>query len=119
MEINHRRASKMEIPLIRLPVDPLNIIWLILEPYLWRLLDQLPLNFGSFSHYSRRGWYFHDKASSHLKYGPIFALVTPCDIYVHIADHDAIHEVLTRRGDFLRPSKMYSKSLTAFVIRSN
>ncbi|KAF7887020.1 uncharacterized protein EAF02_003667 [Botrytis sinoallii] len=108
MEINHRRASKMGIPLIRLPVDPMNMIWLILEPSLWRLLDQLPIIFGNFSHYSRRGWHFHDKATSHLKYGPIFGLVTPCDIYVYVADPNAIHEIFTRRGDFLRPSKMYT-----------
>ncbi|KAF7931659.1 uncharacterized protein EAE98_004395 [Botrytis deweyae] len=108
MEINHRRASKMGIPLIRLPVDPMNMIWLILEPSLWRLLDQLPINFGNFSHYSRRDWHFHDKATSHLKYGPIFGLVTPCDVYVYVADPNAIHEIFTRRGDFLRPSKMYT-----------
>ncbi|TGO15133.1 hypothetical protein BTUL_0044g00720 [Botrytis tulipae] len=108
MEINHLRASKMGIPLIRLPVDPMNMIWLILEPFLWRFLDQLPINFGSFGHYSRRGWHFHDKATSHLKYGPIYGLVTPCDIYVYVADPDAIHEIFTRRGDFLRPSKMYT-----------
>ncbi|TGO42526.1 hypothetical protein BHYA_0007g00250 [Botrytis hyacinthi] len=108
MEINHRRASKMGIPLIRLPVDPMNKIWLILEPFLWRLLDQLPINFGNFGHYSRRGWHFHNKATSHSKYGPIFGLVTPCDIYVYVADPDAIHETFTRRRDFLRPSKMYT-----------
>jgi hypothetical protein len=32
MEINYRRASSMGIPLVRLPVDPMNIVWLILEP---------------------------------------------------------------------------------------
>ncbi|KAF7863256.1 hypothetical protein EAF04_007338 [Stromatinia cepivora] len=98
----------MGIPLIRLPVDPMNMIWLILEPYLWRVLERLPINFGTFSHYSRRGWHLHDKATSHLKYGPKYALVTPCDIYIHVADPDAIHEISTWRGDFLRPSKTYT-----------
>ncbi|KAF7901053.1 hypothetical protein EAF00_003274 [Botryotinia globosa] len=107
MKINHLRASKMGIPLIRLPVDSMNMIWLVLEPSLWRVLDQLPINFGNFGHYSRRGWHFHDKATSHLKYGPIYGLVSPCDIYIYVADPDAI-EIFTRRGDFLRPSKMYT-----------
>jgi hypothetical protein len=96
MEINYWRASSMGIPLVRLPVDPMNIAWLILEPRLWRLLDRLPFDWGTFGRYSRRGWHFHDKAESHLHFGPAWALVTPHDIFI-------------RRGDFLRPSKMYSK----------
>jgi hypothetical protein len=51
-----------------------------------------------------------------LKYGPVYALVTPCDVYVYCADPDAIHEIFTRRGDFLRPTKMYSKLSAAFTI---
>ena len=109
MEINYRRALTMDIPLVRLPVDPMNIAWLILEPHLWRLLDCLPVDWGTFGHYSRRGWYFHDKAASHLRYGPAWALVTPRDIYVSVSDPDAIHDIFVRRGDFLRPSKMYSR----------
>ena len=109
MEINYRRASSIGIPLVRLPVDPMNIAWLILEPPLWRLLDRLPFSWGTFGRYSRRGWHFHDKAESHLHYGPAWALVTPCDIYVYVADPDATHDIFIRRGDFLRPSKMYSE----------
>lgn len=109
MEINYRRASKMGIPLVRLAVDPLNLVWLFLEPPLWRLLDRLPFDWGDFGRYSRRGWHFREKARSHIKFGPIWALVTPCDIYVHCADPGAIQEIFTRRGEFLRPSKMYSE----------
>ena len=109
MEINYRRASSMGIPLVRLPVDSINTAWILVEPTLWRLLDCLPINWGTFGRYSRRGWHFHDKAESHLKYGPAWALVSPRDIYVYIADPDAIHDIFVRRGDFERPSKMYSK----------
>ena len=107
MEINYRRASSMGIPLVRLPIDPLNLVWLILDPIIWKLLDRLPLSFGTFGRYSRRGWHFRDKAASHLRYGPVWALVTPRDIYVHVGDPAAIHDVFQRRVDFLRPSKMY------------
>ena len=109
MEINYKRASPMRIPLVRLPIDPLNVVWIIVEPTLWRFLDRLPINWGVFGRYSRRGWHFYDKAESHLRYGPIWALVTPCDIYVYVADPNAIHDIFIRREDFLRPSKMYSK----------
>lgn len=101
MEINCRRASSMGIPLIRLPVDPMNMAWLILESSFWSLLDRIPIEWGMFGRYSRRGWHFQDKAKSHIQYGPVWALVTPRDIYVYVADPDAIHEIFVRRLDFL------------------
>ncbi|KAL9594941.1 MAG: hypothetical protein Q9219_006747 [cf. Caloplaca sp. 3 TL-2023] len=107
LESNVRRAKFMGIPIVRLPVDPQNIPWVIIEPTLWRLLDLLPLDWGSFGRYSRRGWHFYDKADSHLHYGPVWALVTPRDVYVYLADPCAIVDVFQRREDFLRPSKMY------------
>ncbi|KUJ14432.1 cytochrome P450 [Mollisia scopiformis] len=107
MEINYRRAAAIGIPLVRLPVDPMNLVWLILEPSLWNILDKIPIDWGTFGRYSRRGCHFHDKATSHLKYGPVWALVTPCDIYIYFSDPDAIHDIFMRRTDFLRPSKMY------------
>jgi hypothetical protein len=116
MEINYRRASSMGIPLVRLPVDPMNIAWLILEPPLWRLLDRLPFDWGTFARYSRREWAFHDRAESH--YGPAWALVTPCAIYVYVADPDAIHDIFTRRANFLRPSRLYSKWLESSPVLS-
>jgi len=108
MEINYRRASSMEIPLVRLIIDPQNLVWLVLESHLWPYLDRLPINWGTFGRYARRGWHFGDKADSHLRYGPVWALVTPVDVYVHFADSDTIHDIFDRRTDFLRPSKMYS-----------
>jgi hypothetical protein len=60
LEINYRRASTMGIPLVRLPIDPLNLPWLILEPLIWRLLDCLPFDCGTFGRYARRGWHFSD-----------------------------------------------------------
>lgn len=111
LEMNMRRASAMGIPLIRLPVDPKNVLWLVLEPQLWHLLDRLPFDWGTFRRYSRRGWYWQDKAKSHLQYGPVWGLVTPQDIYVHIADPLAVTDIFHRRGDFLRPTNLYSKYL--------
>lgn len=109
MEINYRRASSMGIPLVRLIIDPQNLLWMVLESHLWPYLDRLPINLGNFGRYARRGWHFSDKADSHLQYGPVWALVTPVDVYVHVADADSIHDIFDRRTDFLRPSKMYSK----------
>ena len=105
-EVNYHRASSMGIPLVRLFVDPKNLFWLILEPFFWKILDYLPFDYGTLR-YSRRGWHFHEKAKSHLHYGPVWALVTPGDVYVYVSDPHAVNEIFTRRGDYLRPSAMY------------
>ncbi|PYI22749.1 cytochrome P450 [Aspergillus violaceofuscus CBS 115571] len=68
------------------------------------ILEILGLFFGR---YSRRGWYFADRGESHRRYGPIWAIVTPRDVYVNFADPEAIHDIFQRRTDFIRPSHLY------------
>lgn len=109
MELNMRRASAMNIPLIRLYIEPQNTLWMIIEPHLWPWLDKLPLNWGTFGRYSRRGWFFADKGESHRRYGPVFALVTPRSIYVYVAQAEATNEMFQRRADFVRPVEQYSR----------
>jgi len=109
MELNYRRASKMDIPLVRLPVDGQNVLWASVEAHLWPLLDKLPVKWGTFGRYSRRGWLFKDNGDSHRRYGPIWALVTPLGIHVQVADPGAINQIFERRADFIRPVEMYSK----------
>jgi hypothetical protein len=112
MEINYRRASSMGIPLIRLPIDPLNILFQVFESYVWFVLDRLPwVPRPAFARYARRGWMYYDKCYSHLRYGPIYAKVTPKDIYVQIADPEAIYEVFSHRHNFIRPTKTYGELL--------
>lgn len=109
MEINYRQASAMGIPVVRLCIDSQNLSWMILEPHVWPLLYKLPFSLGSFGRYSRRGWFFLDKGDSHRRYGPIWALATPREITVIVAESEAIHNIFQRRTDFVRPSIMYSK----------
>ena len=55
----------MSISLIRLPIDPENIVWLVLEPHLWRP----PFSFRNFGRYPRRGWHSRDKSKITLALG--------------------------------------------------
>ncbi|KAJ6032348.1 cytochrome P450 [Penicillium herquei] len=107
MEIHYRRASAMGIPVVRLCVDAQNLAWMILEPHVWPLIEKLPFNLRSFGRYSRRGWLFHDRGDSHRRYGPVWALATPREITLIVAESEAIHSIFQRRTDFVRPSIMY------------
>ncbi|RYO83349.1 hypothetical protein DL764_009462 [Monosporascus ibericus] len=110
LEINARKARRLKVPLVRLPIDSNNVPWTIIQPHLWSILDRLPIKWSSypdFVRYSRRGWHFADKSETHVRLGPVWALVTPVAIYLHFADPDAIHEIFSRRADFVRPIKEY------------
>lgn len=117
LELNYRRASAMGIPLVRVPVDPLNIPFQVFEPHLFKLLDLFPsAALPTFVPYLRRGWFFIDKADSHLRYGSIFACVTPRGIHVQVCESEAIHDIFSRRLDFIRPSENYSETRIASAI---
>ncbi|KAF2846612.1 cytochrome P450 [Plenodomus tracheiphilus IPT5] len=109
LEINYRRAKSIGFPLIRVPIDPLNVPFQVIEPHLFKLFDLLPSSLlPEFVPYLRRGWFFLDKADSHLRYGPIFAVVTPRSLHIQVADSEAIHDIFSRRLDFIRPSDNYT-----------
>ncbi|KAI1074872.1 cytochrome P450 [Whalleya microplaca] len=110
LEINVRKARALDVPYVRLPIDSNNVPWTIIQPYVWNILDRFPIRWSSypdFIRYSRRGWHFADKSETHLRLGSVWALVTPVAIYLHFADPDAIHDIFTRRSDFVRPVKEY------------
>jgi hypothetical protein len=113
LELNYKRASTMHVPLVRVPVDPMNILWQVFGTHVFKLLDLVPSFFlPRFVRYMRRGWFFLDKADSHLRYGPVWAVVSPGGIHMQICDSEAIHDMFDRRHDFIRPSENYSEFVT-------
>ncbi|KAI1419302.1 cytochrome P450, partial [Xylaria sp. FL1777] len=110
LELNVRKARQLDVPYIRLPIDSNNVLWTIFQPYVWKILDRLPFAWSSypdFVRYSRRGWHYTDRSDTHVRLGPVWALVTPVATYMHFADPNAINEIFTRRSDFVRPVKEY------------
>ncbi|KAJ5280848.1 cytochrome P450 [Penicillium angulare] len=106
MELNYRRAIAMGIPAIRQCFDGSNLLWQIAESPVWTFLDKLGVELGSFR-YSRRGWYFYDQAQTHIRLGPVWALVSPRGICLYIADAEIASEIFERRADFIRPFEAY------------
>lgn len=108
--INLRRAKSMDIPLIVMPVSQMNVLWLLIEPLVFWALDFIPFWFDNFKRYGPRGWYFQDKATSHMELGDAFAIVTPREVFLHISDPIAVNDIFARRQDFIRPVELYSKA---------
>ncbi|KAI0146292.1 putative cytochrome P450 [Xylariaceae sp. FL1272] len=106
LEANVRKAKALKVPIVRIQVDSNNVIWILLQPHVWRILDKLPISwicYPRFVRFSRRGWVFAERARIHEEVGSVYALVSPVAINVHFADPDAIRDIVTRRGDFQRP----------------
>ncbi|EED16875.1 hypothetical protein TSTA_019380 [Talaromyces stipitatus ATCC 10500] len=76
---------------------------MFLQARLWPVLDRLPIDWATFGRYGRRGWQFADKADSHLRYGPVWALVTPVKVYIHVTDADVAYDMFNRRKNFPSP----------------
>ncbi|KAI1275122.1 putative cytochrome P450 [Xylaria sp. FL0933] len=106
LEANVRKAKALNVPIVRLPIDSNNVTWILLQSHVWNVLDKLPIDWASyprFVRFSRRGWFFAERAKIHEQIGPVWALVSPVAINVHFADPDTIRDIVTRRGDFQRP----------------
>lgn len=117
MEMRYRKASaSLGVPLIRIPVNPVNPLWMIFSPVVWQVLDLFPFNYGSFR-YTRRGWFFFDKSKTFQRLGPIWGIVTPKDVYLHLADPDATQRIFSRRLDYVRPSWLYSKARSSLLVQ--
>lgn len=105
----------MQVPVVRLPVDVTNVLWLTLQPAIFAILDRLPIDWFScpdFIRLSRRDWQFREKAKLASRLGPIWALVTPVTIYLQITDPEAIRQIFDQPYTFVRPVKEYSRSTT-------
>lgn len=113
LERNYRRASSMGIPLVRVPVDPLNILWQVIEPHIWQFTDYFRIPLPKNSILLRRGWHFRVKAEMHKEMGTVWASVTPRDIHLNVCDADGLRDIFARRGDFVRPKEFYGNSQIA------
>ncbi|KAK5629359.1 hypothetical protein RRF57_005074 [Xylaria bambusicola] len=43
-EANVRKAKAPKAPVARLPIDSNNVLWILLQPHVWKILDALPSN---------------------------------------------------------------------------
>jgi hypothetical protein len=110
LETNARKARALKIPIVRIPFDVNNNLWVILQPIIWKLLSLLPIpwtSYPNFIRFSHRNWHFLEKSSPRASFGEVWALVSPGGVHLHLADPEAIQEVFSRWRDFVRPIKKY------------
>ncbi len=67
-----RREHSTNGLLVVVPIRPMNVFQIVIEPLVFNILDGLPFQFVNF-----RSWDFHDKAASHVEVGDTLAYITP------------------------------------------
>ncbi|KAI3317209.1 putative cytochrome P450 [Xylariaceae sp. AK1471] len=112
LEVNVRRARTLQVPVVRIPFSADSNFWVILQPLVWTVLDYcIPIEWSSypdFIRFSHRNWHFLEKSRPTARFGSVWALVSPANINLHVADPDAIEEIYSRWKDFVRPNHKYN-----------
>ncbi|KAL8845792.1 MAG: hypothetical protein Q9221_009069 [Calogaya cf. arnoldii] len=101
--VNYNAARKTGLPLIILPFDCGNPLWLIIDRKIAQFIRRLPFGSGTFTRFNWRGWEIWDRYRAHQQLGDAIFFVTPGKNYLQLCDAQAVSEIFQRRGDFPRP----------------
>ncbi|KAE8441593.1 hypothetical protein EG329_004642 [Mollisiaceae sp. DMI_Dod_QoI] len=103
---NYSTARKIGLPVLVTPISFLHPLWLLSHRRLGPFLKALPFGLGKFVDHTGFSWFFPDRYRSHADLGPAFIIVSPSQVQVILADPDAIDDILAKRKDFTKDSKM-------------
>ena len=107
--VNYNAARKTGLPLIVLPFDCGNPLWLIIDRKVVQFIRRIPLCSGTFTRFNWRGWEIWDRYRAHEQLGDAIFFVTPGKNYLQLCDAEAVSEIFQRRADFLRPPESTGK----------
>ncbi|KAL9098416.1 MAG: hypothetical protein Q9163_005920 [Psora crenata] len=108
--VNYNAARKTGLPLIILPFDCGNPLWMIIDRKIVQLVRRHRIPFfcswGTFIRFNWRGWEIQDRYRAHQQLGDAFFFVTPGKNYLQLCDEDAVSEILQRPADFPRQPEL-------------
>lgn len=107
--VNYLRARKISVPIIILPIDPGNPLWMSIDTKIIPLFKRIPFGTGNFTRFNWRGWEIQDRFRAHLQLGDVFVFVSPSKNWLQVCNAEALADIFQRRGDFVRPTEMLGK----------
>lgn len=111
LKVNYDNARKTGLPLIILPFDSANPLWMVIDRKVVQLVRHIPFCAGNFTRFNWRGWEIHDRYKAHQQLGDAFIFVTPGKLYLQLCDVNAVSEIFQRRTDFTRPPEATGRRL--------
>jgi hypothetical protein len=106
---NYYQARKIGIPMVILPVDPVNPLWMSIDTLFIPFFKRIPFGSGTFTRFNWRGWEIKDRFRAHLELGDAFIFVTPGKNLLQVCNAEALADIFQRRDDFVRPTEMLRK----------
>lgn len=97
---NNLIANQLGCPKIHLPFNSRGPVCLALAALFGDHLPRLPRVLRDRIKTVVRGWAFNDKFATHARRGKVFAVVTPAQNDIWVADPELVHVTLSRRKDF-------------------
>lgn len=79
LEVNYDDARKSGLPVIVLPIDSANPLWMVIDRKVAQLIRRIPFCSGNFTRFN---WEIHDRYRAHQQLGDALLLVTPGKIYL-------------------------------------
>lgn len=116
--VNYNAARKTDLPIIVLPVDCGNPLWLIVDRKIAQWIRRIPVGSGTFTRFNWRGWEIWDRYKAHQQLGDGILFVTPGKNYLQLCDAEAVSEIFQRRADFLRPPEATGKFLLPILAQT-
>jgi len=104
--INYQNARKTGLKIIIAPVYYYGAFWQLTQPVFTPLLRHLPEFLNAWYRTVDTSWTVEDGGRMIRKYGEAFMVVSPSYNILMTADPEAIHTVLVKRKDFIKP-KVY------------
>ncbi|KAL8832106.1 MAG: hypothetical protein Q9191_000463 [Dirinaria sp. TL-2023a] len=108
--LNYDAARKTGLPVIVLPIDCGNPLWLIFDRKIVQLVCRIPFGSGTFTRFNWRGWEIWDRYKAHQQPGNAIFFVTPGKNYLQLCDAEAVSDIFQRRADFPRPPESTGKT---------
>lgn len=75
--INYRQARLVGLPIIVTPINALNPLWVLSQPWLIPILQRVPFGLCNFVNYSSLSRPYADKHTLHDQLGDAFMIVGP------------------------------------------
>jgi hypothetical protein len=110
---NYFAARKIGVPVRIILFDHVNPLWLVCDRAVLSLVKRLPFGLGntSFTRYNYRGWEVPDRYYSHHEMGDAYILVSSGNIWLYIADPDAVTDLWRRAKEFPRDVSVTGEQL--------
>lgn len=115
LKTNYDDARRTGLPVIVLPVDSANPLWMVIDRKVAQFVRRIPFCSGNFTRFNWRGWEILDRYKAHQQLGDALLFVTPGKIYLQLCDAEAVSEIFQRRTDFPRPPEATGADRMTFV----